>query len=469
MRRLSSFLRFNTLLRATACCILLSASIVSASGQDSVRRFNVVMIIVDDLNDWVGPLGGYPGIKTPNIDRLARQGLTFRKAYCSAPACNPSRTSLLTGIRPSTSGVYHNKQPWRPVIPEALTLPEHFDRSDYNVAGIGKIFHIPYNDLNVWPRFVPLPRDREPARKPVTGKADDSFDWAPMPDGDEVFSDYKVVESGIRFLNERHDRPFFLAVGVYKPHLPWYVPKKYFDLYPLDGVTIPSTREDDLEDVPPQGLLMARTRGDHEFILEKKLWPSAVQAYCASISFVDAQIGRLLDALEKSPHRENTIVMLLSDHGWHLGEKMHWRKFTLWEESTRVPLIAIVPGLTKPGSVCDRTVSLLDIYPTLVELCGLSPNPALEGVSLVPLLKDPAKTWHRPAVTTNGLGNHAVRSGRWRYIQYSDGTEELYDHESDPREWHNVATFPAYRSVKEALRKWLPPTNAANAPFEGKD
>ncbi len=445
------------------CCLVLVTPPVHA------QPYNVVMITVDDLNDWVGPLGGYPGIKTPNLDRLARLGVTFRKAYCSAPACNPSRASLLTGVRPSSSGVYHNKQPWRPVMPDVVTLPEYFANNGYSVAGIGKIFHIPYNDLTVWPRFVPLPKDREPVRKPVAGKANDSFDWAPMPDGEDVFSDHKVVESSISFLNEQHDKPFFLAVGVYKPHLPWYVPKKYFDLYPLDKVVVPATREDDLDDVPPQGLLMARTRGDHEFITERNLWANAVQAYCASVSFVDAQIGRLLDALEQSRYRRNTIVMLVSDHGWHLGEKMHWRKFTLWEESTRVPFFAVVPGMTTGGSVSDRTVSLLDIYPTLLELCGLPANPALEGASIVSLLNNPKAEWERPAVTTNGLGNHAVRSERWRYIQYHDGTEELYDHETDPHEWYNIAADPDHRDVKTALRKWLPTVNAPNAPFEVKD
>ncbi len=458
----------NTLLCALGLCCALLATL-SASAQEKPESYNVVMIAIDDLNDWIGPLGGYPGIKTPNLDKLAARGLTFGKAYCSAPACNPSRASLLTGIRPSSSGVYHNKQPWRPVMPDAVTMPEHFTNNGYSVAGIGKIFHIPYNDTAVWPRFIPLPKDREPAKKPVAGKANDSFDWAPMKEGDKEFSDYKVVQSSIDFLKERHDKPFFLAVGVYKPHLPWYVPKKYFDLYPLDKVAVPATREDDLDDLPPQGLLMARTRGDHEFIVERDLWPNAVQAYCASVSFVDAQIGLLLDALEKSRYSKNTIVVLFSDHGWHLGEKMHWRKFTLWEESTRVPLIAMVPGMTTGGSVCDRTVSLLDIYPTLAELCGLPPNPALEGASLVPLLKDPRTPWDRPAITTNGLGNHAVRSERWRYIQYNDGTEELYDHESDPEEWHNIAANPEYRHIKNTLRKWLPSENAANAPFEVKD
>ncbi len=463
---------FRMARRYFLCVLIAFSACVRASpvfAQTRSEPFNVLLIAIDDLNDWVGPLGGYPGIKTPNIDRLAKQGLTFGNAYCSAPACNPSRASLFTGIRPSSSGVYHNKQPWRPVMPDVVTLPEYFTRNGYAVAGMGKTLHIPYNDLTMWPRYVPLPKDREPAGKPVAGKANDSFDWAEMPDSEAAFSDHKVVDSGISFLEEDHDIPFFLTVGVYKPHLPWYVPKEYFDLYPLEEIVTPAVPDDDLDDIPPQGVLMARTRGDHEFVVERKLWPEAVRAYCASITFVDAQIGRLLDALEKSRYSQNTIVVLFSDHGWHLGEKMHWRKFTLWEEATRVPLIAVVPGMTTPGTVCNRPVSLLDLYPTLNDLCGLPQKSTLEGISLVPLLKDPKTQWDRPAITTNGMGNHAVRSERWRYIQYNDGTEELYDHESDPGEWHNLAQDPAFREIKGALRRWLPSVNAANAPFEVRD
>lgn len=442
-------------------------NIPQANAQEK-QPYNVLLIAIDDLNDW-GGFGGYPGIKTPNIDRLAKQGIVFSKAYCSAPACNPSRTSLLTGISPATSGVYHNKQPWRPVMADAVTLPEYFTANRYDVAGMGKIFHIPYNDLSVWPLYVPVPKSPVPPGRPVIGKANDSFDWSPMPNRDEEMADYKTAQSGIDYLSQPRNKPFFLAVGLYKPHLPWYVPKKYFDLYPLEEVTTPVISENDLDDLSQEGVLMAKTRGDHEFVMKNKLWPKAVQAYIASITFVDVQVGRLLDALEKSPYKQNTIVILFGDHGWHLGEKQHWRKLTLWEESTRVPFIVSVPGMTAPGEICERTVSLLNIYPTLVELCKFPVRKALEGVSLVPLLKDPETPWDHPAITTNGLGNHAVRTERWRYIQYNDGSEELYDHESDPNEWHNLAGNQEMTSKKAELAKWLPKMNSANAPFEIKD
>lgn len=426
---------------------------------------NVLLIAIDDLNDW-GGFDGKAKVKTPNIDRLAAQGMSFSRAYCSAPSCNPSRASLLTGVRPSTSGVYWNKQPWRPVMRDAITLPEYFTANNYSVAGAGKIFHVPYNDLTVWPEFKSVKKDPAPSKTPLVGKADDSFDWGPIAISEDKTADYLTAQHGIDLLGKAHDKPFFIAVGFFKPHLPWYVPKKYYDMYPLDDITLPAVRSDDLEDMPPAGVLMAKTRGDHEFVTERNLWAKAVQAYSAAITFADAQVGLVLDALEKSPYKDNTIVVLFSDHGWHLGEKQHWRKLTLWEESARVPFVIYVPGMTKPGTVCERTVSLLDIYPTLVELCKFPSRNELEGVSLVPLLKDPKISWDHPAVTTNGLGNHSVRTERWRYIQYNDGSEELYDHDADPNEWTNLAEDPKFRTTKRELAKWLPKTNAANAPFD---
>lgn len=446
-------------MRFTVVLAFLFANVAIA--QDS--RPNVMLIFVDDLNDW-GGFGGHPNILTPNIDRLARQGVRFTRAYANAPACNPSRASILTGILPSTSGVYWNKQPWRPAMPDAITLPEYFSAQGYRTTGIGKIFHLPYNDLNAWDEFIPFVRSPEPESRPVNGKKD-SFDWMPMAMGDEDMADFKTAQSAIDYLDQTFDKPFFLAVGLYKPHLPWYVPEKYFAMYPPESVTLPLHRDNDLDDVPLQGQLIARDRGDHEFVVKRGLWKDAIRAYSASITFVDGQVGRLLDALEKSPHRDNTIVVLLSDHGWHLGEKEAWRKFTLWEESTRVPFIIRLPS-SSTGSICERTVSLVDLYPTLLELCGLPQHHRLEGRSLVPLIKVPTSEWKYPALTTQGMGNHAVRSERWRYIQYFDGTEELYDHSTDPNEWHNLANKPEYHQIKTELASWLPKTNAANAPFE---
>jgi arylsulfatase A-like enzyme len=440
-----------------------------ACAGDQPAKPNVLFLAIDDLNDWIGVLGGHPATKTPNLDRLARRGALFTRAYCTAPACNPSRTALLCGVRPSTSGVYHNNQPWRPVLPKAVTLPQHFMAHGYQVAGGGKIFHGSYPDAASWQEYFKQPGDPRPAVLPANGIPDTAhFDWGPVDVADEAMGDSKVAQWASNYLGKKHDKPFFLAAGMFRPHLPWYVPRKYFEEFPLARITLPRVKDDDLDDVPPIGRRMARPEGDHKKVVESKNWEKAVQGYLASITFSDTCVGRILDALDQSPYAQNTIIVLWTDHGWHLGQKQHWRKFALWEEATRVPLMFVVPGLTRAGSRCERTVNLLDLYPTLAELCGLPAREGLEGTSLVPLLKDPAAAWDRPSVTTHGRNNHAVRSEQWRYIRYSDGTEELYDHRTDPHEWTNLAGKPEHAAVKKELAAWLPKTNVPDAPRAGK-
>lgn len=449
--------------------LLLSAATIQFTYAQKKEKYNVLFIAVDDMNDWVGPFGGYTGIITPNIDKLAKKGVVFQKAYCTAPACNPSRASLLTGISPSTSGVYHNNQPWRPVLKDAVTLPQYFTANGYEVKGAGKIFHNAYNDLPSWPVYFDVPPSPLPAKAPVNGFA--HFDWSPVDANDENMGDFKVVNQGIDFFAKPHNKPFFLAIGLTRPHLPWYVPQKYFDLYPLSEIKLPKVLANDLSDVPQAGVKIARPRGDHKYITDNKQWEKAVQGYLASITFADGQIGRLLDALEKSKYAKNTIIVFFGDHGWHLGEKEHWRKFALWEEASRVPFIVHAPGLSALNGVSNRTVNLLDIYPTLVELCNLPAKKELEGHSIAKLLKNPAAEWNHPSVTTHGYGNHAVRSEKWRYIRYNDGSEELYDHDTDPNEWKNLAKDEKYTSVKMELVNSLPVKNAKDAPTakEGKE
>lgn len=438
--------------------------------QKNTGKLNVLFIAVDDLNDWIGALGGYPGVKTPNLDRLAERGVIFTRAYCSAPLCNPSRASLLTGIRPSTSGVYGNRQPFRKALPDAVTLPQHFMAHGYNVVGGGKIYHGRYPDPPSWHDYFYRPRDPVPPERPLNGIRNTSpqFDWGPIDVSDEDMSDYKVTQWGVDYLRRKHNEPFFLGVGIFRPHLPWYVPRKYFELYSLNDIILPIVKEDDLDDVPAIARRIARPKSDHRDVLRTNNWEKAVRSYLASINFADTCIGLLLDALDRSPYAENTVIVLWGDHGWHLGEKHSWRKYKLWEESNRTPLIIAAPGVTKPGGRCRRTVSLLDIYPTLVELCGLSPKSGLEGDSLVPLLKDPDAEWDRPVLMTRTRNNHAVRSERWRYIRYEDGSEELYDHWFDPLEWINLANKPQFVSVKEKLKTWLPKVNAPDAPLESR-
>ena len=445
-------------------CVAFHGALLAGTTRTKDRP-NVLFIAIDDLNDWIGCLGGHPQAKTPNLDRLAGRGVLFTHAYCSAPACNPSRASLMTGIRPSTSGVYHNNQPWRTAMPDAVTLPQHFMARDYEVVGGGKIYHGRFPDSASWQSYFRRPHDPVPPDRPVNGIPRTAhFDWGPVEVEDREMSDYKVADWAIRFLEEEHSKPFFLAVGFFRPHLPWYVPPKYFRAHDPDEVVLPSLRSDDLADVPAQGKSMAKPGGDHRKVLGSDNWRKAVASYLASVAFVDTMLGRVLDALGRSAHSENTIIVLWGDHGWHLGEKQHWRKFALWEEATRVPLIIAAPGVTTTGQRCHRTVSLLDLYPTLIDLCDLPTRSELEGRSLVPLLENPGALWDRPVVTTHGRGHHAIRSERWRYIRYSDGTEELYDHDADPLEWENAAGRESLAAIKKKLAGRLPKVDAPETP-----
>jgi len=442
------------------------------SAGSSRKRPNVLFMAIDDLNDWTGCLGGHPDVKTPNLDKLAARGVLFTNAHCSAPACNPSRASLMTGILPSTSGVYHNPDPWRnsPALKDAVTIPQHFMAHGYSAVGGGKIYHGAFPDPPSWESYFPSetknkPDDPEPANRPINGIPNTRhFDWGPVDVPDREMGDRKVAAWATQQLQKKHDKPFFIACGFFRPHLPWYVPPKYFDMYPPDKITLPNVNENDLDDVPELGRKMARPQGDHAKVLKHKQWRKAVQGYLASITFVDTCVGRVIRALDASPYADNTIIILWSDHGWHLGEKLHWRKFSLWEEATHNVLMAIVPGVTRAGGSCPRPVTMVDIYPTLIELCGLAPKAELEGKSLVPLLKNPKAKWDRPALTTHGRNNHSLRGERFRYIRYSDGSEELYDHENDALEWTNLANDSKYVEVKKELARWLPGKNVPEVP-----
>ena len=463
---------------------------------------DVLFIAVDDLNDWVNCLGGRAGVHTPNFDRLSAQGMLFTNAHCAAPSCNPSRVAVMTGVAPHVSGIYHNGQSWRasPRLRDAVTLPEHFRAHGYRAVGGGKIFHAlswitdsygkQQNDARLWDDYFPsanrpLPPTLWPAEAnaitnargythwtPIARTPDSKirrpahfWDWAPMHEAESGMADHQVVTWAIEALQNREAQPGFQAVGIFRPHIPWFVPKKYFDLYPLEQVELPTIRKNDHEDTSPVGQGFCR-RQWQAWAVENKMWRGAVQAYLASISFADAQLGRLLDALAEDPRTQNTIIVLWSDHGMHIGEKEHWEKFTLWEESTRVPLIIVAPGVTSPGDVCSRPVSLLDIYPTLNELCGLPRRDDLSGQSLVPLLKNPSAARPTPAITSWGRHNFSVRTDRFRYIQYHNGDRELYDHHRDPNEFTNLVAADAERWQKqlEELAKFVPRESAERVP-----
>jgi len=479
MNRTTGFINRRDFLKLTAAgAAMLSAPRLAFSGNSAANRPNVLFMAIDDLNDWIGCLGGHPDVKTPNLDRLAERGVLFTNAHCSAPACNPSRASLMTGILPSTSGIYHNSDPWRksPVLKDAVTIPQHFMAHGYSAVGGGKIYHGGFPDPASWQDYFPSqqknkPDDPEPANQPVNGIPNAAqFDWGPVDVPDEEMGDRQVAAWATKELQKKHDKPFFIGCGFFRPHLPWYVPTKYFDMYPPDKITLPNVNENDLDDVPPIGRKMARPEGDHAKVIEYNQWRKAVQGYLASISFTDTCVGRVIDALDSSAYADNTIVILWSDHGWHLGEKLHWRKFSLWEEATHNVLMVVAPGVTRPGQRCSRPVTMLDIYPTLVELCNLVPKSELQGRSFLPLLKNPQAQWDRPALTTHGRENHSLRSEQFRYIRYSDGTEELYDHEKDELEWTNLANDPKYAGVKKQLAKWFPTTNVPEVlPAKGKE
>lgn len=445
------------LLAGTLVLGTLSAYQRPAAARDQPARPNVLFIAVDDLNHWVRHLGRNPQVITPNLDRLAKRGVTFSRAYCAAPACNPSRAALMSGVRPSTSGVYVNATDWRPHIDAALTMPTHFRKHGYRVVGGGKIYHGGFDRPGEWDDYL---KGAGGDPKPVGGMGGvGGIQFAPLDCKDEDLADYRIGTWAIDELGKKHDKPFFIACGFHKPHMPWNVPRKYYDLYPLDKIQLPPTKEKDLDDVPPAGVKMAGPQGDHARILASGRWKEAVQAYLAAITYTDMNVGRLLDALDKSPYAKNTIVVLWGDHGWSLGEKEHWRKFALWEEPTRMPLIWTVPGVTKAGGVSERTVDLMSLYPTLTELCGL-PTPAhVEGKSLKPLLANPSAAWSTPALTTHGFGNHALRSEKWRYIRYADGSEEFYDEAKDPYEWTNLAASSEHAVAKANLGKHLPKVN----------
>ena len=460
----------------------IDASRGNAKKDSQKKRPNVLMIAVDDMRDWVGYLDACPAeVKTPNIDRIAAGGTAFTRAYTASSVCCPSRAAVLTGQMPSTSGIYRNEQFWKPNAPDIYSIPSYFRKHGYIAVGAGKLFHhVPGHNPpgewdayyrnrfldNAWAyakcNYMPFtPKAPTPKGFPYSGIRFPfaENDWGVLPKPEAKYDDTMVFQYGIDFLGKKHNRPFFLACGTFRPHMPWYVPRKYFDMYPLESIKFPATRKNDLDDVPAGGQKMARAkRNTLNMVRKKGKWAEAVQAYLASISYADAQVGRLIDALKSSEYADNTIVIFWSDHGWHFGEKEHWHKCTLWEVATRVPFAVSSPNHGAPRQKCDRPVSLVDIFPTLIDLCDLPPlrDQKLDGISLKPLIENPEAAREKPAVTELYRGNAAVRTERYRYIRYADGAEELYDHRNDPNEWNNIASRPESKEVIRSLAKHLP-------------
>ena len=454
---------FRTIIVSAAIlCMNSGFAIAGDSGKP-----NVLFIAVDDLNHWVGHLGRNPQTKTPNIDRLARMGVTFTNAHCAAPVCNPSRAALLSGMRPGTTGIYDNGQPFELAVNAEQSLVTQFRKAGYETLGMGKLWHGGLGFPEQWTGTGGRERNENHGTGVLEDRSIGGIKFGVLNAGDEAVSDTQIADYVIGELSKSHDKPFFVTAGFHKPHMPWNVPKKYFDMHPLEQIQLPPVKDGDLSDIPPAGIRMAKPDGDHRAVLESGRWKEAVQAYLAAISYLDGQVGRLLDALEKSPHRDNTIICLWGDHGWHLGEKEHWRKFALWEEATRAPFIWVVPGVTKAGGVCDRPVDFMTIYPTLCDLADVAVPSHVEGASIRSLLANPASTEPRVAITTFGRNNHAVRDDRWRFIRYADGGEELYDHAHDPWEWTNLASQPEHADLKVQLAAHFPTVNNPTVKGEG--
>ncbi len=441
-----------------------------ADGRGGNDRPDVVFIACEDLQTSLRCYGN-PVVQTPNLDAMATRGLRFDNAHCQFSVCNPSRASVMSGRYPASVGVLGNATDWREPLRNIATIPEHFRAHGYETMRCGKIFHggnagRVFDDKDRWDRVIPqnegIPsakRKRRPLRalyenmskeeraKEYTTRA---WEWGPSGLDDLEMPDGRVAEQAVRQLSGKHDKPLFLALGFHSPHLVLTAPDKYFDMYSLGEIRLPENPENDLDDVSRYSL-----RNHKQFTDEKRR--EAILAYYACCSYVDAGVGRVLKALEDSGRIDNTIVVFWGDHGFHLGEHFLWQKHTLFEESTRVPLIMMAPGVTRAGTACTRPVELIDLYPTLCELCGLPMPEGLESISMVPLLRDPDRKWKKGAFTTLGpTPGNSVRTERWRYTEWGGPDKaELYDHESDPHEFTNLAKVPRYAATVEELGEVL--------------
>ncbi len=449
------------------------------------ERPNVLFIALDDLNEWIGCLGVNPDVKTPHMDRLAEEGMAFTNACCPSPVCQPSRTALLSGLRPSTTGCYllNDRPQDSPVWDGALPLPLHFRHNGYRAMCVGKVDHGNLVDKatrasrgeSLWDEHggffggqqFDMRSRHTSCLTHVDGYYKWAFHWGPLDDDQaETLTDRHVARWAAERLGRDYDSPFFLAAGFFRPHVPLIAPRRFFEMYDKSELHLPPTGPEDLDDMPPIARQIALAGyqdfklGMHRQITEHGYWRDLVQAYLACVSFVDDCVGQVLEALDESPYADNTIVVLWGDNGWSLGEHFHWKKWSIWDCGARVPLIIRAPGVTDGGTPCEEGVDLTDLYPTLVDLCGLPEVAGLDGQSLRELLSGEQTERERPGLTSFGPNNHSLRTRRWRYSRYCDGTEELYDHDSDPYEHANVAGRAEFEPVRDSLARWLPEENA---------
>jgi uncharacterized sulfatase len=453
--------------------VLIAVAQVSNAPAGAVgdRPPNVLLIVADDLNTTLGCYG-HPLVRTPNLDRLAARGMRFDRAYCQFPLCNPSRASFLTGRRPDRTGVIDNAVHFRTIDPDTVTMPQFFRERGYYCARVGKIFHygVPVqigtsglDDSPSWDEVV-NPRGRDKDDEDQIDRAPpgfglggtESLSWKAADGTDAEQTDGRGASAAIELLERLRGRSFFLAVGFYRPHTPYVAPRRYFDLYPLDGVALVDRARTTRAGIPEPGLTVVPP----DYGLDERVRRQALQAYYASITFLDAQVGSVLDALDRLELRNRTVVVFYSDHGYHLGEHGLWQKLSLLEESARVPLIVAAPGIGGAGRPCARLVELIDVYPTLADLCALPSPPGIDGHSIRPLLAEPDRPWVRAALTQvryKGATGYAVRTERYRYIEWDEGRRgvQLYDHDSDPWETRNLATEPAHGATIGVLSRIL--------------
>ena len=443
--------------------LILLSFLTGSMDLSAKERPNVLMISIDDLNDWTGFLGGHPQVKTPHMDKLANSGRLFANAHCAVPVCSSSRVSVMSGLAATTHGSYEIGPSYQsiPALKDVVTIQRHFKNQGYYTLSGGKVLHHGFGGPVASDIDRSLikghsgPKPKQPLNLPKGWSR--HWDWGHHPLTDADAQDMKLAHNAAAALKEDFDKPFFMSVGFYRPHVPLLVPPKWFELYDEESIVLAPSPKSDLDDVPKnfQTINDYAVAPTHADVLASNSDRKLTHAYLASISFVDACVGIVMDALKDSKYAENTIVVLWSDHGFHMGEKQHWAKRTLWEESTRVPLLVYGPGI-EPGKACVEPASLIDIYPTLIELCGLGAPHKLDGISLLPQLKDPLSEREQPAIISSYYGNHAVRTRDWRLISYEDGAEELYDHRNDPNEYKNLINDPKYKAIRDELAQWLP-------------
>jgi uncharacterized sulfatase len=454
--------RFSRLFAAAVGLALLpSPSDVPAAKEAESSRPNVLLVTIDDLRD----VHNYdPVVKILNMDRVAAQGVRFDRAYVQATFCNPSRISFLTGLRTDTTGIYDNGTKLRSKHPNCVTMPQLFRENGYYTYSLGKVFHSDKGDPKSWDRFerpgtTRLGRRGEGRNLSLQGQLD-FLHWRAAEGTDEDQPDGASAQLAVEFIEGEHERPFFLAVGFRKPHDPYVAPKEYFDPYPLESLP-PHRDPPDLSPTPHHHMgIGGFYKVKHFEAFTERDQREFLRAYFAGTTFMDAQLGKVLDALDRTGLAKNTVVVVLSDHGYHLGERQWWNKSTLYEYSARSPLIVSAPGRKAKGAACERLVEFVDVFPTLAELCDLTPPARLDGRSLVPLLDDPKQPWSEAAFTVQARGDYlgrSIRTERYRYIEWRDpqGQVELFDHCTDPAEFHNLANDPEYAEVVAKLRELL--------------